>query len=76
MSMRQFLEDAEKENEKETGACDAELEVMDSTSKVKDKVTKSASEKTGEHDSEIMDSSTPAQKVGAQKETIMALNAV
>ena len=33
LSMRQFIEDAEKENEKETGAHDTELEVTDSTIK-------------------------------------------
>ena len=64
MSMRQFLEDAEKENEKETGAHDTELKVTDSTT-----------EKTSEHDPEleVMDSSTSAQKVGAQREATMAL---
>ena len=47
LSMRQFIEDAEKENEKETAAHDTELEVMDSF--------------------------TPAQKVGVQNEAIKAL---
>ena len=73
MSMRQFLEDAEKENEKEnekeTGTRDTELEVTDSTAEVTDSTTK----KTGACDPEVMDSSTPAHKVGAQKEAIMAL---
>ena len=46
---------------------------MDSTANVKDKVTDSTSEKAGAHDPEIMDSSTPAKKVGAHKEAIMAL---
>ena len=31
LSMRQFIEDAEKENEKEKGSLDAELEAMDSS---------------------------------------------
>ena len=62
MFMRQFLEDAERENEKETGECDTELEVMDSVM-----------EKTGACNPEGMDSSTSTQKVGAQKEAIMAL---
>ena len=64
LSMRQLIEDVEKENEKETGAHDTEVEVTDSTTK-----------KTGACDPEpeAMDSSTSAQKVGAQKEAIMAL---
>ena len=64
MSMRQFLEDAEKHSEKETGAHDTELEVTDSTT-----------EKTGAYDPEpeVMDSSTSAQKVDAQREAITAL---
>ena len=36
MSMRQFLEDAERENEKESGTDDAELKVMDTAADTTD----------------------------------------
>ena len=36
MSMRQFLEDAERENEKASGTDDAELKVMDTTADTTD----------------------------------------
>ena len=60
--MRQFLEDAAQENEKEKGARDTAREVMDS-----------AMDKTNACDPEGMNLSISTQKVGAQKEAIMAL---
>ena len=62
MSMRQFLEDAEQANEKERGAQDTELEVMDS-----------GMDKTSACDPEGVNLSTSTQKVDAEKEAIMAL---
>ena len=69
MSMRQFLEDAERENEKETGTCDAELKVMASTADTTDLAT----EKMDVSDPEINDSHSSVHKGDAQKEAIMAL---
>ena len=69
MSMRQFLEDAERENEKESGTSGAELKVMDTTAATTDLAT----EKIDISDPDIQDSHSSVHKGDAQKEAIMAL---
>ena len=68
----QFIEDAEKENEKETGAHDTELEAMDSIPLTH---KESGAMETGAYDAELeaVDAISSAQKVKAQKEAIKAL---
>ena len=68
MSMRQFLEDAERENEKESGTDDTELKVMDTIADT----TGLGAETMDTSDLEVGDSHPSVHKGDAQKEAIMA----